>query len=213
MKSRGVCIIIGAAEPLPPKMRLQKDDYLIAVDGGYAITQQRNLKADAVVGDFDSLGRIPQHPNVITAPAEKDDTDMMMAIKLGLEKGYRVFHIYGGAGGRFDHTIANMQLLVYLSKRGARGFLYTAHHVITAITDSVMQFDAGYRGYVSVLAADSEVTGVTLKGLKYPLHNATVTNEFPIGVSNEFLGIESSITVEKGTVFIIFENNKLGEEE
>lgn len=206
MENLGVCYIIGAAEPVPPKLYQNQNDYVIAVDGGFATVQQRGMIANIVVGDFDSYGKVPEHENVVIAPAEKDDTDMMMAIKLGLEKGYRTFHIYGGTGGRFDHTIANMQLLVYLAKRNAQGFLYAQNNVITAITDSVMHFDSTYQGYVSVLAADTVVEGVTLTGLKYPLNNATITNEFPIGVSNEFQGIESSIVIQKGTAFIILEN-------
>ena len=75
------------------------------------------------VGDFDSLGQVPEGENIVRHPVMKDDTDMMLAVKLGLERGYTRFHIYGGMGGRTDHTIANIQTLAYIAGRGASAFL------------------------------------------------------------------------------------------
>ncbi|WMJ21929.1 thiamine diphosphokinase [Paludicola sp. MB14-C6] len=207
MNNNGVCFIIGAGEPTIAPLKINKNDYMIAVDGGFSVLEQAGIEADIVVGDFDSYGKTPTHHLILKAPAEKDDTDMMMAIKHGLEKGYRVFHIFGGTGGRFDHSVANLQLLTYLARRNAQGFLYAQSNIITAITNTTMHFDSTYKGYISVLAADSKVEGVTLTGLKYPLTNATITNEFPIGVSNEFLGVESSVCIANGSAFIIIEKD------
>lgn len=109
-------------------------DYVIAADAGFEYCTENCIIPDLVLGDFDSLGKAPKHPNVLQLPVEKDDTDTMFALKLGLEKGYRRFYIYGGLGGkRPDHTIANMQALLFLLSHGARGWLFGENYVWTAI--------------------------------------------------------------------------------
>ena len=75
---------------------------------------------------------------------EKDDTDTMLAVKTGLERGETEFHIYGGMGGRrTDHTVANFQALLYLARRGARGWLYGQGERYTAISGDSITFPAG----------------------------------------------------------------------
>ncbi|MDF1496275.1 thiamine diphosphokinase [Caproiciproducens sp. CPB-2] len=135
---------------------------------------------------------------------EKDDTDTFAAARKGIKRGYRIFHIYCGTGGRLEHTVANMQLLAYLAQSNRKGFLFDQDRIITAITNSSMKFHQHPTGYVSVFSHSENSTGVFLKGLKYELDNATLTNTSPIGVSNEFIGKESIITVETGTLLIVF---------
>ena len=112
--NQGICYIIGAGECSRLLLQLKDEDFVIAVDGGYEYVKENRI--DLVVGDFDSLGYVPKHSKVISLPPEKDDTDMLVAIKEGLKAGYRTFRIYGGCGGRIDHTIANVQHLAYLVK-------------------------------------------------------------------------------------------------
>lgn len=171
---------------------------------GYAYLRQMDIIADVVIGDFDSLGFCPKHPHVITLLKEKDETDMLAALKCGLEKGYRSFHIYGGTGGRMDHTIANMQSLSFLALRGAQGFLYGRDYAMTCIHNARMDFDSGYRGVISIFAHSNVAGGVTLKGLQYELENAELHNDDPLGISNAFTGVKSSVSVEKGSLIIVF---------
>jgi len=217
------CFIAGAGEytglVLPGT-----DDYIIAADAGYAELISRGIIPDLVVGDFDSLGAVPDHPNIVSSPAEKDDTDMMLAVKEGLSLGFDMFVIDGGLDGRLDHTIANLQVLVYLSRNGARGILLGRKMCVTAVTDGSISFhpgrqypelelsgcdpiadtEAGMRGVVSVFSVGDAAMGVTLTGLKYPLDNATITCDYPIGVSNEFTGMPATISVNKGTLLVIW---------
>jgi thiamine pyrophosphokinase len=138
---------------------------------------------------------------------------MYAAANIALEQGYDVLHIYGGTGGRFDHTFANVQLLKHISGQGARGYMFTAEkteqpmQVITVITNSCITFPKEYRGYVSVFALDEKCEGVTIRGLKYTLDNAELYNNYPLGVSNEFTGTESCIDVKSGSAAIIFDYN------
>ncbi len=177
---------------------------MIAADAGYRALLRLGIRADRVVGDFDSLGEVPAHPDVEVHPAEKDDTDMMLAVKKALETGYREVRIYGGLGGRLDHTMAHLQILVFLARRGVRGWLIGGRQRgSTALADGELSYSAEASGTVSVFAADSTALGVTLTGLKYPLTNYTMTPDNPIGVSNEFTGRPSSISVRKGVLLIM----------
>lgn len=157
-----------------------------------------------MIGDFDSVVRRPNLDNVISLNNEKDFTDMFEAIKIGIEKGYECFHIYCGTGGRFDHTFANIQALAYLSQNGRRGYLIDKDSVVTAVTNGSIIFDSCGSGYVSVFSYSGISKGVNLEGLKYTLDNYELSSICPMGVSNEFIGVESTISVDDGTLVVIF---------
>lgn len=200
---RRICWIVGAGEfaaALPP---ISDGDLVIAADAGYQTLIRLGARIDRVVGDFDSLGAVPVHPDVEVHPAEKDETDMMLAVRSALDDGYGEVRIYGGLGGRLDHSFANLQTLVYLARRGARGWLIGESLAITAVSDGELRFSESAKGTVSVFAADGTARGVTLKGLKYPLTDYTMTADVPIGVSNEFTGRPSRIAVREGALIIM----------
>lgn len=202
----GTCYIVGAADAAGTQIELsaiKNDDCVIAADGGYLTLQKWRIKPDQIIGDFDSLESVPTGENVARYPSEKDDTDMMIAVKLGLEKGYRQFMIYGGLGGRLDHTVANLHVLDYLIQHDARGCLVGKDERVFLIKDEQFSFDADVKGVISIFAYGGEARGVYLKGLKYPLQDATLTTDFPIGVSNEFVGQKSDISVRNGRLLII----------
>ena len=200
----GICYIIGAGENYGLNFTPTTEDLVIAADAGLRYLEQCGIAANLVIGDFDSLDVTPKHPNTLALNPEKDDTDMYAAVHEGIKAGYSVFHIYCGTGGRIDHTIANLQLLAYLSQNGMQGFLFDKDSVITAITNWKIAFDKIPSGYISVFSYTEKAEGVYRQGLKYELNNATLTNTFPLGVSNEFIGKKSSISVSTGTLLIIF---------
>ena len=202
MKNK-VCYIVGAGENYGLDFTPSADDFVIAADAGIRYLEECGINADLVIGDFDSLNDIPTHPNTMALSAEKDDTDMLAAVKEGIKAGYSDFHIYCGMGGRVDHTIANLQVLAYLSENGMRGFLFGRDSVMTAITNQKISFNRISSGYISVFSHTEKSEGVYLRGLKYELTDAVLTNTFPLGVSNEFIGKESSISVSSGTLLIV----------
>lgn len=199
-----VCYIVGAGAFFGRGLEPRRGDLVIAADGGYRPLIELGVAVDIVVGDFDSLPEVPDHPNTVRLKKEKDDTDMRAALQLGLDNGYTEFRIYGGTGGRVDHTLANIQCIAWLSQLGARGYLVGDGWTITAVTDGEMTFPAEHSGFVSVFSHGDTAEGVTLRGLKYPLHNAALSNQVPLGVSNEFTGVESSVSVRRGTLVIVF---------
>lgn len=199
------CYIFGALSTEIVDFNPQETDLIIAADGGYSTLKKLNIKPDLVVGDFDSLGEAPKDETVIKHPPKKDDTDTLLAVKIGLEKGYKTFVIYGAVGGRLDHTVATIQTATFVAENGGIAYIYDGNHTVTAIKNSSINFKANSKGYISIFALSGVAKGVTIKGLLYELDNAEITPSFPIGVSNEFISKESEISIKDGILTIIFE--------
>lgn len=188
----------GLIEPIDRK------DHILAADGGLLHVQALGLEPDGVLGDFDSLGYVPQHARLF--PVEKDDTDAMLAVRHGLELGYRRFLLYGSLDGpRLDHTVANFQTLQFLADRGAEGYLVGNDHIATVVKNGSLSFAGSAEGILSVFCMGRDAVGVTLEGLKYSLENGTLTAGFPLGVSNHFTGAPARITVTDGSLLVIWD--------
>ena len=200
----GKCYIVGGGENFGLTFKKEPGDYIIAADAGYRALKEAGIEADMVVGDFDSLGMIPDHPNLIKLNPVKDVTDTWEAVRLGMEKRYSEFHFYACTGGRIDHTMANVQLLKYLAEKGSKGYLYDKDSVLTVIKDSSFSFDDTWKGYISVFSLSDDSKGVRIRGLKYNVNDITLNNSFSLGVSNEFTGNDSEISVQEGCLLIVF---------
>ncbi|MBQ0038463.1 MAG: thiamine diphosphokinase [Clostridiales bacterium] len=197
------CYIFGAGSFYGLNRRPQPEDYVIAADGGWRACCQAEVTPNLLLGDFDSLEQIPVFDNIHRVPVEKDDTDMMLAVKQGLAKGETEFHLYGGMGGsRTDHTIANLQTLAYLARRGAVGWLYGNGEQYTAICNGSMTFPARARGILSVFCLGTDAEGVAIEGGQYTLQDAVLTAEFPLGVSNHFVGQAITVSVRSGLLLL-----------
>ncbi len=204
------CYIFGAMPVNNIKLNLDDSDMVIAADAGLLTTDNLKLKPDYIVGDFDSLKFIPEGDNIIKHPKMKNETDLILAVDIALEKGYNNFKIYGCLGGRLDQTIASIQTLAYIDKHGGNGVLLSQRESVALIKNSSISFTEKCKGTISVFSYSKECHGVEIEGLLYSLDNADVTNKFPLGVSNEFKGEKSKISVEKGTLVVIW-NSKTGE--
>jgi thiamine pyrophosphokinase len=204
-QEKGICYIVGAM-PLDEgfSFQPQQQDLVIAADGGYASLCTLGIRPDFVIGDFDSLDEIPDHPDLLRLPRIKDETDMGYAINHALTLGYTRFLLLGGMGGRLEHTIANLQLLAGLNQRGALGILYGSGQAAAVITNGRFTFPADLSGYCSVFCQSGVAEGVSIEGMKYPLFEDELTGDFPLGVSNEFLGIPAVVSVEQGTLLLIW---------
>ena len=212
------CVIIGAGacdtQRLKKQLILKESDLCIAADGGLNYLFEIGLTPDIVLGDMDSLEKEEQidssHADFLVKrlPVEKDDTDMLAAIKEGLAAGYQQFELYGALGGRLDHTFANVQCLLYLLNRGARGIVVGDDVTLMLLRDEKISFpadDTREGKCVSVFAFGGDAHGVSEKGLKYLLDDVTVKLEFPIGVSNEFTREDAEIEVKDGMLLICME--------
>lgn len=197
-----ICYIVGAGEDCGLDFVPGRGDFVIGADGGYERLQKAGIQPDLIIGDFDSLGYTPREDQVIVLPTVKDVTDTWAAIEQARSRGYRVFHLYGCTGGRVEHTFANIQTAAALAERGERCLIFSKNQLITAIFGQKIVFSPKAQGFVSVFS-HSDHCRVSLKGLKYELENAELTNRFPLGVSNEFVGKEASICIESGVAVLV----------
>lgn len=201
---KNICYIIGASVTDGMYVDKREGDFIIAADGGLSSLERMGAKVDLAVGDFDSLGHIPDFENKICHPCEKDDTDTALALSEGMKLGYRNFVIYGGLGGRLDHTMANLQNCAGAADHGAVCRLWGENNAVCIFGDEdELSFDAEMKGTISVFSPD-RTTGVFIEGLKYSLSDACLTSTVPLGVSNEFIGLPSVIRAENGVLIAMW---------
>ena len=203
--SKRICCIFGAGEYYGDTVEIPDAELIIAADAGIAFLENNGIVPDIAVGDFDSFHNAVNAKQTLRLPVEKDDTDTLAAVREGLKRGCNTFYIYGGTGGRTAHTLANIQTLAFINERGAQAYLIGKNEIFTVI-DKEISFDEKMRGYISVFAMGT-ARGVNISGLKYELSNAELTDSFPLGVSNEFIGKKSSISVNNGKLLIVYNQN------
>lgn len=181
------------------------DDLTVAADAGYHNAKKLGDRVQLLVGDFDSLGErnIPDGPELIRLKPEKDQTDTQVAVEVALERGATDLVIIGGLSGRFDHAMSNVAILEDLNARGIYAVLTDGISRIRFVRNSSCLIGRSFFRYVSVLAADEKVRGVTIEGCKYPLKNAVIHRRFQFAVSNEIEGNCALISVRRGGIFII----------
>jgi thiamine pyrophosphokinase len=199
------CIIIGAGDFTLPG-EISCEDLVIAADGGYDHAKAAGIDPKLFVGDMDSLTiSLPENIEKITFPERKDYTDMNLAYLEGRARGYENFEIYGGTGGRSDHTFANVSLLLKVARDGCRGRMISEGEVYTVIENDKINLTGTCGKYISIFALGGEAHGVSLKGLDYEVENVTLTPDFPLGVSNKFTSREAEISVNNGALLVIYE--------
>ncbi|WP_035800551.1 thiamine diphosphokinase [Butyrivibrio sp. NC3005] len=216
---KGTCIIVSAGDFSEFGINKKQGDLLIACDAGLKHVLKLYSFPDLIIGDFDSLGENEEDlrllssfynddpDSVIKLNVRKDDTDTLTAIKKGFEKGYTDFKIFGALGGdRLDHTLANLQSLLYIKRHGGNGKIIDSNKMLTVVENEIITLNKGLTGRVSVFAMGQKAKGVYLKGLSYEMENGTITEDFPIGVSNEFVpDKEAEIGVADGTLLVYIE--------
>ncbi len=192
--------------PLP----LPAHDLLIAADGGAGNAAQFNLLPDVVIGDFDSLS-----PSEIAAfdqdgtksiryTAEKDETDLELAMDYAAGQGADEITLYGLLGGRWDMTFANLLLLASEKYAGIRFKAVdgnTSFHILHGGESLQLQGEPG--DIVSVLPLRGPAEGVSYQGLTWPLEEANLPFGTPRGVSNTITDTLATISIQKGTVLVV----------
>lgn len=201
-----MCLIAGSCEvDLNWLKAVSKNyDYIIAADKGYKALKEANVKIDIAIGDFDSLGYVPDDVKVIKLKSEKDDTDTMSAVRYAIDNGAKIITLIGGIGGRLDHTIANLQTLGFIVSNGVFGKLIHEDNEIIGLLPGEYKLKKRNGYSMSLFSMSDEVTGLCEKGVKYPLDNAVLTNTFPLGVSNEITDDCAVFSFESGILFVCF---------
>ena len=202
-----VCALVGAADFNREHFCNQHFDYVIAVDGGYMHLQQLEVEPDMVIGDFDSLAFVPDHPHIKSYPSRKDKVDMELAFDEVRAKGFDLVLMYGCLGGRFDLSFTTYQLLAHFSHDSEMVYaigLDTVACVLNANTHPQICFSEHAKGILSMFALSPELRGVDEIGLEYTLDKATLSNERPLGVSNAFAAQISKISIQSGIALLFF---------
>lgn len=201
------CFIFSAGTFFGMRELPRDGDLMIAADAGYRTCLKAGVVPDVLLGDFDSMEQPRNFANVLRVPVEKDDTDTMLAAQEGLRRGCGEFYFYGATGGkRLDHTLANLQTLLWLRQHGAHGYLYDDDFVYTAIQNETLTIRKTVEwGLVSVLCFGAEAQGIYEEGMQYFLKNASLSASQPMGVSNHITGEEARITVRKGELIVGWE--------
>ena len=184
----------------------KSDDLTIAADSGYHNALSLGDRVQILVGDFDSIDKgreIDEKIEILTVPAEKDFTDTQLAVETAIKRGARDIVIIGGLGGRLDHTLSNLAILRELSEAQVYALITDGKNRVRYIrSTSTLISRSGYK-YLSLIADDEKVKGVSVEGCKYPLDNATLTNRYQYAVSNEITGNCALVSVKKGGLYIV----------
>ncbi len=199
------CHIFGAANGFPESFKIEKSDLVIVADAGLKAAERLNITPDIILGDFDSLGFEPLGNKVEIFPVKKDDTDTLLAVKRGFAEGCDSFFLYGCSGGRIDHFLANLQTLSFITSRGGKAILYGEGFCAATLTNKKLCLKARAEGKISVFSLTTVCNGVSIKGLLYETEDAVISYDFPLGVSNEFVGKSAEISVKEGTLLVICE--------
>ncbi|RAP78233.1 thiamine diphosphokinase [Paenibacillus montanisoli] len=188
---------------------IRPGDMLIGADAGAMFLVEHGLRPDIALGDFDSV--TPQQLAYIREksgetldydPVDKDYTDTELAWRLALSKQPKELLMLGALGTRFDHSLANVHLLRMAQRQGTAAMIRDDRNCIQLATDRITLANKGF-AYVSLLPLSEQVTGITLTGFQYPLHDATLEIGQSLGISNKLLGQEGSIEVKQGMLLVI----------
>ena len=199
MKNR--CVIVGSMNVDSRIQEYIDDSFLIAADGGLLNMEKNKITPALIIGDFDSLGFEPTGDNVIKHPVRKDDTDMMLAVKKAIDLGCQEIVIFGGCGGRLDHTLANINTMVYALENGVNISTLDSENDLY-ITDSILKISHKDKDIFSLFAVEEKAI-VDIEGAEYSGSDIVISNDTTLGVSNSFVEEEVRINVVDGTVLIV----------
>lgn len=201
----GICYIVGASE-IYGSFSPCEGDLVIAADGGLDRLREFGITPNLIIGDLDSIsGDLPEGIELLRHPIEKDETDSYLAYLEGVRRGYKSFVLYGCTGGREDHTFANYSLLLHAKINGNDMLLVSDCAEWRVIKNERITLRGRQGATVSIFAFGSECKGVSIDGLYYTAKDITLTEDFPLGVSNSFTDKEASVEVLSGTLLIMTE--------
>ncbi|MFC0216519.1 thiamine diphosphokinase [Paenibacillus chartarius] len=210
VKERRIVIATGGAIGPWAAEELQAEDVLVGADRGALFLVRSGLKPALSLGDFDSVTaeeleeiRRSSVQLDVCDPVDKDWTDTELAFRWALARKPREIVLLGALGTRFDHTLANVHLLLNAHEAGVACRLVDTYNEVRLAGSGVTTVRRGRFSNVSLLPLSPEVTGITLNGFQYPLHDARLRIGQSLGVSNVLLGEEGTVQVETGWLLVI----------
>mgnify|MGYP001135150501 FL=1 len=190
-------------------LKSNKYDIIIAVDKGLETIDYLKLEPQYILGDFDSVNTKilekykTQNIKIIKLNPEKDLTDTHSAIDLALEIKSTEITILGAIGTRLDHTMANIHILKQALDKNIKAKIVNEKNEIELINkEIIIKKDDNYK-YVSIIPLTTNVTGITIEGMKYIINDYTLSIGDSLGVSNEQIDKEAKISIKTGILVVI----------
>ena len=200
------CVIIGGADIQDYayiRGCMRQDDFFIFCDSGLRHLQPLGVQPHLIVGDFDSHENPHLPCETLVLPREKDDTDTFFAVKEAVRRGFETFLLLGVVGGRLDHTLGNLSILLHLDALGKRGQILDDYSLMEIVSRQPAEIEDRY-AFFSLLNISGTARGITVTNAKYPLEKGEITCEYAYGVSNEVLpGRAARVTVEEGRLLLV----------
>ncbi|MGI6173550.1 MAG: thiamine diphosphokinase [Christensenellales bacterium] len=200
------CVIVGGAEIknyADVREYLKGNEYFIFCDGGLRHMEGLRAVPNLIVGDFDSHEKPHLDIETIVLPREKDDTDTVFAVKEALRRGFEDFLLFGVVGGRLDHTLGNLSILLYLDSLGKKGLIVDDYSEMEIVSNVPAYICDSYACF-SLLNISGKAKGVSIRRAKYPLENAEISCEYQYGISNEVLpGETAEAVVREGRLLLV----------
>lgn len=180
-------------------------DYVVCADAGQQIAKKYDFIPDVVIGDFDSTTEdIKLDCKYITYPVEKDITDAEACVLHCIDEGVDDITFLGGMGGRLDHTLGALSLLIKFKDDMKRIRLIDKRNQIEILENGsiTIEKDSSYR-FFSIVPVYESISGVSIEGAKYPLDNVTMVKASTLGISNEIEADKAKVTIADGIAYII----------
>lgn len=200
------CVIVGGADINNYdfiREQLRCDDYVVFCDSGLKHMEKLRVQPSLIVGDFDSHENPHLAVETIVLPCEKNDTDTVYAVKEAVRRGFDNFLLIGGIGGRLDHTLGNVSILLYLDSLGKKGCIIDDHSEMEIVSKEPVSVCEKY-SFFSLLNITGCAKGITVTGAKYPLEDAEINCEYQYGISNEVLpGKTAEISIQCGKLLLV----------
>ena len=200
------CVIVGGADINNYdyiRKQLSVDDFVVYCDSGLKHLEALRISPSLIVGDFDSHENPHLDVETIVLPCEKDDTDTVFAVKEAIKRGFADFLLIGVIGARFDHSLGNVSILLYLDSLGIKGKIIDDYSEMELVSSEPAFIDDSY-SFFSLLNVSGTARGITIENAKYPLNNAEITCEYQYGISNEVLsGQTAKVTVSNGKLLLV----------
>lgn len=200
------CVIVGGADIgnyAYIREALTADDYVVFCDSGLRHMEQLRARPSLIVGDFDSHENPHLDAETIVLPCEKDDTDTVYAVKEAVRRGFDTFLLVGVVGGRLDHTLGNVSILLYLDAIGKKGVIIDDYSEMEIVSSAPAHISDAY-AFFSLLNITGCARGISIQNAKYPLEDGEITCKYQYGVSNEVLpGKTAIVSLREGKLLLI----------
>ena len=186
----------------------KKPEEVICADGGARHVLALGMAPRTVIGDMDSLPKQVLDDlresgcQILRYPSRKDETDTELALRYALERKPEEIEIYGALGGRIDHTLANISLLIMAAREGIKTRIIDETTELFVVSEGA-EILGTPEDIVSLFPVTTEVKGITLTGFEYPLQKATMEIGKPYGISNRLLDTRGTITIASGYLLVI----------